>query len=151
MNWLDAFFRLPSPEWAATLVSLTLGVVSAAAAIYSSVAVPWAASLGAATAATFDQYKRPLLISGDNGYKAYVHLSEVRKRDPRPGLGWITVAIAIPMTILGVIAGLQVPNVGWVYTVGPILVAATVEGVAILALGRTARKEADARLKQMKP
>jgi len=62
VNWLDAFFRLPSPEWAATLVSLTLGVVSAAAAIYSSVAVPWAASLGAATAATFDQYKRPLLI-----------------------------------------------------------------------------------------
>jgi hypothetical protein len=151
VNWLDAFFRPPSPEWAGTLVGLALGVVSAAAAIYSSVAVPWAASLEAATSATFDQYKKPLLTSGDDGYKAYLRLSEVRKRDPRPGLGKITGAIAIPMTVLGGIAGLQVPNVGWLYTVGPILVAGIVEGFAILALGRVARREADSRLKQMNP
>ena len=146
---LDTLFRLPSPEWAGTLVSLALAIVSAAAALYSSVAVPWAAAPEAATAATFDEYGKPRTRVSADGYHAFQHLSEVRQRDPAKGLGRVTWLVAGPMTALGVVGGLQVPNVGWLYTVGPILVAAIVDWIAVLALGRTARKAADARIRAM--
>jgi hypothetical protein len=54
------------------------------------------------------------------------------------------------MTVLGAIGGLHIPNVGWLYTVGPNLVAAIVEGFAVLALGQAARKEVGARITPMK-
>jgi hypothetical protein len=144
---LDALFALPTKDWAGSLVSLALAIVSAAAAIYSGAVVPWAAELATATAAMVGQNGKPLDPSGTDGARARVHLVEVRAKDPAKGIGLVALLLTVPMTILGIIAGLQVPNVGYLYTVFPIALAAGVATVAAIVPGRTERHDADARLK----
>jgi hypothetical protein len=141
---MDNWFRLPTPEWAGSLVSLALAIVSAGAALYSSAVVPWAAELAAAIGSTKDDNDRPLDPRSREGAKAIRRLNQVRAKDPRKGLGLVALLVSIPMTLLGIIGGLQIPNVGWLYTVVPVLVAAGVALIAAFIPGRSERAAADA-------
>jgi hypothetical protein len=144
---LDALLALPTKEWAGSLVSLSLAIVSAAAAIYSGAVVPWAAELASATRAMVDKNGKPLDPAGTDGARARARLEEVRAKDPAKGIGLVALALSVPMTFLGIIAGLQVPGVGYLYTVFPIALSAGVAIVAAVVPGRTERHKADARLK----
>jgi hypothetical protein len=53
------------------------------------------------------------------------------------------------MTVVGVIAGFRIPNVGLAFTVVPILVAAGVSILAVFLPGRSARTTADARIAEL--
>jgi hypothetical protein len=143
----DLLFALPTKEWAGSLVSLTLAIVSAAAAIYSGAVVPWAAELATATAAMLDGNGQPLDPRSTAGSRAKTHLVEVRAKDPAKGIGLVALLLTVPMTILGLIAGLQIPSVGYLYTIFPIALSAAVAIVAAVVPGRLERKAADARLK----
>lgn len=139
---MEMWFRLPSPEWAGSLLNLSLAVVSAAAAIYSSAVIPWVAELEGAIRQTKDPDGHPLNIATNEGARAVRQLRAVRDRDPARALGIGSLAIAMPMAALGVVAGLQIPNTGLVYTVVPVLVAALVAIGAAFLPGRAARLEA---------
>lgn len=141
---LETWFRLPSEAWAGSLVGLALGIVSAGAAIFSSAVVPWAAELGAALKGTRDSNDQPINPKTSEGARALRRLAEVRARDPRKGLGRVALGVSIPMTILGVVAGLQIPDSGWLYTVAPVLIAAAVGIGAAFLPGRDERAQADA-------
>ncbi|MDQ3346032.1 MAG: hypothetical protein M3473_07020 [Chloroflexota bacterium] len=75
---------------------------------------------------------------------------EVRDRDPGKGVGAVVLAIAGLMTTLGIVGGLQIPNVGWLFTVVPVVVAACVAMAAALIPGRRERPAADKRLGEMR-
>lgn len=141
---LESWFRLPTPEWAGSLVSLSLAIVSAGAALYSAAVVPWAAELAAAVRNTRDDNDEELDPRLSEGARARRRLGQIRAKDPRRGLGLVALLVSIPMTFFGVVAGLQIPSVGWLYTVVPVLVAAAVALVAAFIPGRSERAEADA-------
>ena len=143
---VDAWLRLPSPEWAGSLVNLALALISAAAAIYSGALVPWLAELESAIRATRDDNGMPFDPSSREAARARRRLREVRGKDPARGLGVVVVAISAPLTLLGVVAGLQIPNSGYLFTIVPVLAAAAVALGAALLPGRSGRKEADALL-----
>jgi hypothetical protein len=143
----DVLFALPTPEWAGSLVGLSLAIVSAAAAIYSAAVVPWAAELEAARADNF-VYGQPRDPNSGAGARAKARLREIRGKDPRRGLGIVTLSVAIPMSALGVVAGLQIPKVGLVYTVLPIVISACVAVFAAIYPGQRERRTADALLHQ---
>jgi hypothetical protein len=146
-DWLT----LPTADWAGSLVGLALGVVSAAAAVFSSTHLNWIAELESATDATFDANGGKRVATTADGARAYDRLKKHRARDPTKSIGRIALAVSGFMTVLGVIAGLQIPKVGWFYTIVPILVAALVSVVAVFVPGRSARSSADARLREMAP
>jgi hypothetical protein len=148
---VDAWFRLPSADWAANLVNLALAVVSASAAIYASAVLAWIAQLEAATRATSDEDGRRLEWSLGEARHARLALQEVQGRDPQRTLGRLSLALATPMTAIGVIAGLQVPDSGLVYTVVPVLIAAAVAIGSAFLPGRAARREAARALADLKP
>lgn len=139
---LETWFLLPSADWAGSLVSLSVAIVSAGAALYSAAVVPWAADLESARRAGMDGAQR-LNPAGDAGSRARLRLIDVRARDPRRGLGLVALLIATPMAVLGVIAALQIPDSGWLYTVVPVAVACIVALIAAFIPGATERREAD--------
>lgn len=148
---MNTWFRLPSADWAGTLLTLSLGVVSAAAAIYSSAVLTWIAELEAATRATADDDGVRLDPRAAVGRRARRRLQDVKARDPLRTLGRLSLTIATPMTALGLVAGLQIPDTGLVYTVIPVLLAAGVAvGTAFLP-GRAARAAADVALSELRP
>lgn len=144
---MDTWFRLPTPEWASNLVNLALAIVSAGAALYSSAVVPWAAELAAAIRGTKDDNDQPLDPRSSEGAKALRRLTQVRAKDPRIGLGLVALLVSVPMTFLGIIGGLQIPGVGWLYTVVPVVIAAGVALIAAFIPGRSERAAADAVLR----
>jgi hypothetical protein len=146
---LETWFTLPTPEWAGNLVGLALAIVSAGAALYASLVVPWAAELETATDATENENGQLLSPKTTDGARARRRLSEVRRRDPRRGVGLVALSIAVPMTLLGIVAGLQIPDVGWLFSVVPVVISAGVAAMAGLVPGRTERKTADERLREM--
>jgi peptidoglycan/LPS O-acetylase OafA/YrhL len=146
---LEAWLTLPTPEWAGNLVGLALAIVSAGAALYASLIVPWAAELGTATDATNDANGQLLNPRTTDGARALGRLSEIRRRDPRNGVGLVALGVALPMTLLGIVAGLQIPNVGWLFTIVPVVISAIVAALAGLVPGRSERKDADERLREM--
>jgi hypothetical protein len=145
----DTWLALPTPDWAGSLVGLALAIVSAAAAVYASAHVAWVAELEAAVDATMDEQGNPRGRRTAEGARAYAQLGKIRGRDPAKGLGRVALLVSGLMTVVGVIAGLQIPNVGWVYTVVPVLVAAGVSLGAVFVPGRSARREADARIEEL--
>jgi amino acid transporter len=147
---LETWFTLPTSDWAGSLVSLSLAIVSAGAALYASLAVPWAAELAAATGATRDANGNPLSPKTTEGARALSRLAEVRDRDPGKGVGAVVLVIVALMTALGVVGGLQIPKVGWLFTVVPVVVAACVAIAAALIPGRRERPAADIRLGEMR-
>jgi hypothetical protein len=144
---VDSWFHLPTPDWAGSLVNLALAIVSAGAALYSAAVVPWAAELGAAIRSTKDDNDRPLDPRSFEGAKALRRLSQVRAKDPRNGLGLVALLVSVPMTFFGIIGGLQIPTVGWLYTVVPVVIAAGIALVAAFIPGRSERAAADAVLR----
>jgi peptidoglycan/LPS O-acetylase OafA/YrhL len=130
-------------------VALVLAIVSAGAALYASLIVPWAAELRTATDATKDANGELLNPRTTDGARALVRLSEIRRRDPRQGVGLVALGVALPMTLLGIVAGLQIPNVGWLFTIFPVVISAAVAALVGLLPGRSERKEADERLREM--
>jgi hypothetical protein len=76
-------------------------------------------------------------------------LEAARLGDPAEGLGVVVLAVTVMMAILGVIGGLQIPEVGWLYTVAPVLVATGIAVASITLPGRKERHEADLRLTEM--
>lgn len=144
---MESWFRLPTADWAGNLVNLALAIVSAGAALYSSAVVPWAAELAAAIAGTKDDNDQPLDPRSSEGAKALRRLTQVRAKDPGKGLGLVALLVSIPMTIFGVVGGLQIPDVGWLYTVLPVLIAAAVALTAAFIPGRSERAAADAILR----
>jgi len=148
---IDYWFKLPSADWAGNLLGLSLAVISAAAAIYSSAVLPWIAELERATRGTRDKDGRPLDPLSTSGLRARDELEAVRTRDPRATLGRLSLAIAAPMTALGVIAGLQIPDSGLIYTVVPVLAAAGVAVGAAFLPGREARTKADKAITGLRP
>lgn len=146
---IDDWFTLPTKEWAGTLVGLSLAVVSAAAAIFSSAHLGWIAELERATDACLDERNKVRLRTTSDGARAYSHLKRHRSRDPKTGVGLVVLFISAFMTALGVIAGLQIRDVGWFFTIVPIVIAALVSVLAVYAPGGQARRAADARLTEM--
>jgi hypothetical protein len=143
---VEAWFRLPSPDWAGSLVNLALAIVSAAGAIYSAAVVPWLGELDAAMRSTRDDNGKRFDPASAEAARARRRVREIRGRDPAKGLGVIVLVISIPMAALGIVAGLQIPESGYVYTVLPVVVAAVVAVGAALLPGRQARRDADALL-----
>jgi peptidoglycan/LPS O-acetylase OafA/YrhL len=139
-------FTLPTAAWAGTLVGISLAVVSAIAAVYSSAHLSWVADLDAAVDATTDERGKLRARTTAEGARAYAHLKRHRARDPRRSLGWVAVILAGFMTAIGIVAGLQVPSVGLLFTVAPIALSAAVSFGAVLLPGRASRKAADDRL-----
>jgi hypothetical protein len=109
---LDPWLHLPSADWAGSLVSLSVAVVAAGAALYSAAVVPWAADLESARRAGMSDGK-PLNPAGDAGSRARRRLLDIRARDPRRGLGLVALLVAVPMALLGIVAALQIPDSGW--------------------------------------
>jgi hypothetical protein len=62
----------------------------------------------------------------------------------------VALAVTVMMAILGVIGGLQISDVGWLYTVVPVLVATGIAIASMALPGRKERQAADARLTEMK-
>ncbi len=143
------WFALPTPEWAGSLVGLSLAVVSAAAAVFSSVHLAWIAELEKAIDATVDERGKTRARTTSEGARAYAHLKRHRSRDPKKDVGWIALFVAGFMTALGIIAGAQIPDVGWLFTIVPIGIAALLSVIAVFAPGRDARSAADKRLAEM--
>jgi hypothetical protein len=148
MTFAD-WFTLPTKEWAGSLVGLSLAVVSAAAAVFSSAHLGWIAELESATDACLDERNKVRLRTTSEGARAYSHLKQHRSSDPKHNVGWVVLFVAAFMTGLGVIAGLQIADVGWLFTIVPIVIAALVSVLAVFAPGRKARTAADARLAEM--
>jgi hypothetical protein len=147
---MDAWFALPTADWAGSLVSLALAIVSAGAAFYGSLVVPWAAALGAATSASKNQDGKLLDPTSAEGSRALRRLEGVRAEDPRKGVGIVVLSVSALMTALGSIAGLQIPNVGYLYTVVPVVVAAVITVAVALLPGRDERKSADETLRALR-
>jgi hypothetical protein len=143
---LESWFTLPTPEWAGSLVGLALAIVSAAAAVYASAHTAWVAELEAAVEATVNDQGEPRGRKTAEGARAYANLKKVRSKDPSKSLGRVALMISGLMTVIGVIAGLQIPKVGLLYTVIPVLVAAGVSLGAVFVPGRSARRDADAQI-----
>jgi amino acid transporter len=143
---LEDWFALPTPDWGGTLVGLALALISAGAAVYTSVVVPWTSELESAVAGTVGPDGLVRKPTTGEGARALQHLTEVRHRDPAKGLGVLALIVTTLMTVLGVLGGLQIQSVGWLYTVVPVLVATTVAGVAVVVPGRASRRLADRRL-----
>lgn len=147
---IEVWTSLPTPEWAATLVSLALATISAGAALHAAVAVPWAAKLESAVAATNDRNGKLHNPATSEGVRSLARLGEVRERDPGKGLGRVILAVVTLMTALGSVGGLQIEGVGWLYSIVPVWVAAGVAVAAVRLPGRRVRGEADRRLTEMR-
>jgi peptidoglycan/LPS O-acetylase OafA/YrhL len=139
-------FTLPTADWAGTLVGISLAVVSAVAAVYSSAHLSWVTDLDAAVDATIDARGKIRARTTAEGARAYAHLKRHRTRDPRRSLGWVAALVAGFMTVIGIVAGLQVPKVGLLFTIAPIALSAALSFGAVLLPGGASRKAADDRL-----
>jgi hypothetical protein len=146
---VDTWLALPTKDWAGSLVSLALGLISAAAAVYATTVVAWAAELQSAIDATTDRDGKVRDPATGEGARARAALQEVRRRDPAHGLGMVVLAVTAMMTALGVVGGLQISDVGWLFTIVPVIVATAIALGGMYLPGRRERGDADGRLRDM--
>jgi hypothetical protein len=146
---VETWLALPTADWGGTLVGLSLGLISAAAAVYTTVATRWAGDLKSAIDATSPR-GQVLDAATTDGARALAGLESALGRDPAPGLGLVVLVVTVMMAFLGVVGGARIPNVGFLFTVIPVVVATVIAGASMYLPGRRERVEAQARVTQMK-